>query len=117
MYTILTIKNRFYNKSRTSYIDDYNSYVTENPKEIIREFKSENVPFEITLNMKLKVSGRTYSERKNSLRELAIDFSHLISEEIADLSWGGEEIVLQNFFERNGRRYGLLEEFRENAIC
>ena len=43
MYTILTIKNRFYNKSRTAYIDDYNSYVTENPKEIIREFKSENV--------------------------------------------------------------------------
>ena len=116
MYTILTIKNRFYNKNRTSYIDDYNSYVTENPKEIIREFKSENVPFEVTLNMKLKISGKTYSERKNSLRELAVEFSHLFSGEIADLSWG-EESVLQDFFERNGKRYGLLEEFRENAIC
>lgn len=61
----------------------------------------------------LTIGGRTYKERQNNLRELAIEV------QLADdggLSWG-EAQALCAFFEEQGRRYGLLREFRENAIC
>lgn len=61
----------------------------------------------------LKIGGRTYKERQNRLRELAIEV------QLADdggLSWG-EAQALGAFFEEQGRRYGLLREFRENGIC
>ena len=60
----------------------------------------------------LKIGGRTYKERQNRLRELAIDI------QLADdggLSWS-EAAALGAFFEEQGKRYGLLSEFRENAI-
>ena len=56
----------------------------------------------------------TYRKKQAALREFAIEFSHASSEyamswgDVSD--WGG-------FFEHYGRRYGLLTEFRENAIC
>lgn len=62
----------------------------------------------------LKVSGKNYEERKQCLYDLAIDYSY----NFASLSWSyGELAEICNFFETNGKRYGLLKEFKENAIC
>lgn len=59
------------------------------------------------------IHGKNYRERKNCLEDIAIEFSHNV---ICGLSY--EELYhIQNFFETMGRRYGLLREFRENAIC
>lgn len=55
-----------------------------------------------------------YAEIKQAVRDLAVAWSdgfgcwYLSWGELAD--WGA-------FFEKYGRRYGLLSEFRENAIC
>lgn len=59
------------------------------------------------------VKGRTYAERKDAARQLAIDFQ---AAEMPGLSWG-EVADIQSYFEKIGSRYGLLTEFRENAIC
>lgn len=64
--------------------------------------------------MELKVKGKTYKERKAYLKELAKRSQNIISE----LSLLDEEFcTLSDFFELNGRRYGLLQEFRYNCIC
>ena len=57
---------------------------------------------------------RTYADKKDRLRDFAIDWQCAFSELVyswGDLSeWGA-------FFEEYGRKFGLLKEFRENAIC
>lgn len=59
------------------------------------------------------VKGKNYRERQSSVRETAIDF------QIADE--GGlsmEELGrIINWFHEQGKRYGLLKEFQENAIA
>lgn len=60
-----------------------------------------------------KIQGKTYAEKKEYLRNLALDFQ---SANDCDLSYG-ELADIYNFFEVNGKRYGLIQEFRENAIC
>ena len=59
------------------------------------------------------VKGNNYRERQSSVRETAIDF------QIADE--GGlsmEELGrILNWFHEQGKRYGLLKEFQENAIA
>lgn len=62
----------------------------------------------------LKVSGKTYAERKEDLEKKAKEYQNAVSE-FAGLSWG-EFFILDGFFEKNAKRYGLLEEFRENGI-
>ena len=59
------------------------------------------------------ISGDTYAERKACARALAVDFSN---NQASGLSWS-EYAIVTNFFETIGKRYGLLKEFRENAIC
>ena len=53
-----------------------------------------------------------YKKRKAEVREEAIEYSY--SDE--ELSYG-ELAEIQDYFRRLGKRYGLLREFRENAIC
>lgn len=61
-----------------------------------------------------KISGKTYKERKASLQDLAIDYSN----NFASLSWSyGELAEIEKYFYNNGKRYGLLKEFKENCIC
>ena len=55
----------------------------------------------------------TYAEKKNRARELAIDWR--LDFDNHNYSWG-ELTYFQEYFERLGRRYGLLGEFRENGI-
>ena len=55
-----------------------------------------------------------YQKRKNALREEAIGWQY----GFGDYNYSWSEIVYyQERFERLGRRYGLLTEFRENCIC
>lgn len=61
----------------------------------------------------LEVKGRTYTERREHLRDLAIDIQHADN---GGMSWY-ELAILVDFFDKNARRYGLLTEFRENCIC
>lgn len=61
------------------------------------------------------VSGKTYAEKQNDLREKAISFQRAIIE--AEGLYMGELAVILNWFSRNARRLGLLREFRENGIC
>jgi hypothetical protein len=62
----------------------------------------------------LKITGKTYEERKNNLQDLAINYSH----NFGSLSWSyGELAEIGDFFYRNGKKYGLLREFHENGIC
>ncbi len=55
-----------------------------------------------------------YQKAKERARDMAIDFSNAFGQ--MDLSWA--EIAYYGYkFERLGRRYGLLREFRENGFC
>lgn len=62
---------------------------------------------------RLEVKGRTYAERREHLRDLAIDIQCADNGGMSYSEWA----ILGNFFDKNARRYGLLNEFRENAIC
>jgi len=69
----------------------------------------------ILLYIPLNVSGKTYQERKADLQDKAVEWSNTQGEYTA---WSyGELADISDFFETNARRYGLLQEFRENAIC
>lgn len=57
---------------------------------------------------------KTYQQLKEAAREAAIDWQDWSHEQ--NLSYG-ELAEAQERFEKLGRRYGLLREFRENAIC
>lgn len=61
----------------------------------------------------LSASGKTYNERKYDLRDKAVEYSNC---EKGDM-YASELGAIYNFFETFGKRYGLLEEFRENCIC
>lgn len=55
----------------------------------------------------------TYQEKKTDVREKAINFQQVFSE--CDFSYS-EIIKYQDYFQKQGKRYGLLKEFRENGI-
>lgn len=61
----------------------------------------------------LKISGKTYAERKNAARQLAIEYQHLTN--CGGLSYM-ELSRICHYFETIGARYGLITEYRENAI-
>lgn len=61
-----------------------------------------------------KISGETYKEKKESLKDLAINWQ----DNFSPLSWNYSELAkIGNYFYKNGKRYGLLKEFKENGIC
>lgn len=56
----------------------------------------------------------SYKDRKKLLREFAKEWQRSqtgITSSYEDLSWWG------SFFEKYGKKYGLLTEFRANGIC
>ena len=70
---------------------------------------------EVLWALPLCIHGRTYTERQSNLRELAIDAQNAIAD--AGCFSFGELVTIADFFCKNGRRFGLLDEFRENCIC
>jgi hypothetical protein len=63
-----------------------------------------------------QIDGKTYQERKESLRNLAIDFQHADDGDTDVTLSYGEIGDIADFFERMGKKYGLLREFEENGI-
>lgn len=63
----------------------------------------------------LVVSGRNYQERKADLEEKAKEYQSSWYD-FCGFSYG-ELAIIQDFFEKFGRRYGLLTDFKENCIC
>ena len=63
-----------------------------------------------------KVKGKNYREKQEYLRNIAIDFQLADSEANGGLSYF-ELAEIQEFFAKNGKRFGLMQEFKENAIC
>lgn len=57
---------------------------------------------------------KTYQQRKEEAREKAIEWQYDFCNH--NYSWG-ELAYWDNYFEKLGKRYGLLKEFRENGIC
>ena len=63
----------------------------------------------------LWVIGKDYRQRRNCLERIGAAWQHTFS--IYGIEWSyGEICIMQDFLERNARRYGLTTEFRENAI-
>lgn len=62
----------------------------------------------------LKVSGKTYNDRKQDLIEKAHIYQQAMSE-YDGLSYG-DFFALDDFFEDNGKRYGCMREFKDNGI-
>ena len=60
------------------------------------------------------MAKKSYQDMKEQVRQEAIDWQIETSEQ--NLSYG-ELAEAGEYFEKLGRRYGLLQEFRENAIC
>lgn len=58
--------------------------------------------------------GKTYAERKESVRNAALDYQSAWSDYCFSYS---ELATIGAWFERMGKRYGLLRELRENCIC
>lgn len=56
---------------------------------------------------------KTYAELKAAARQKAIDWQNEFSEN--NYSYG-ELNYYQNYFEKLAKRYGLVEEFKENGI-
>ena len=66
--------------------------------------------------IEFKTHGKTYKERRENLRQMAIDYTTKRKSAYSDLTlW--EIIKISDFFKKNGRRFGLLQEFHENGIC
>lgn len=59
------------------------------------------------------VKGKNYRERQSSVQTIAIDF------QTADIGglFMSDYARICDWFAIHGKRYGLLKEFRENAIC
>ena len=60
------------------------------------------------------MTKNTYQENKKAARNEAIEWQFTTAQE--PMYWS-ELAEWQEHFERLGRRYGLLREFRENGIC
>lgn len=60
----------------------------------------------------LEIKGKTYQERKACAEDLAKRFQYA---DQGGLSWG-EYAIMGEFFEKAAKRYGLIEEFKENGI-
>lgn len=55
-----------------------------------------------------------YELAKNRAREKAVEWQMACSENVFYMS---EYAEMTSYFEKLGKRYGLLKEFRENGIC
>ena len=62
----------------------------------------------------LVISGKNYQEKKADLRNKAIEYQNTYYD-FCNYSYG-ELSDIQTFFEKAGRRYGLLTEFTDNGI-
>ena len=69
---------------------------------------------EIIGMLDFKIQGKNYTEKKASLEDLAKEWQG----QFASYNWSyGELATIGEYFNKNGKKYGLLREFKENGIC
>lgn len=66
--------------------------------------------------IEFKTHGKTYKERKASVESIAIEYSNNAIGESGDL-FMSDILEIESWFYEQGKRYGLLKEFKENCIC
>ena len=92
-------------------VNDTTQATPEQYKELFEELQS--IGYSLEIGKRMSKRPKTYDEGKASARDEAISYQHVLSYYSPSLSelakWG-------NHFEKIGRRYGLLSEFRENGI-
>lgn len=67
----------------------------------------------VTDILRFVVHGDCYKERKQCVRDLALAFQNA---DQGGLSYV-EIAAVEDFFRKNGKRYGLMDEFEANCIC
>ena len=102
-------------KAKWNFCDKTTSVIYENEKDMIADAKKHDVS--ILFMLPFTIHGKTYSERRESLRDLAIDFQANNDGDTTYQLSMYECGMASDYFERNGKKYGLLREFRENCIC
>ena len=100
---LATLRDTETNEEKMYTFDSYEEYFNETFSPWV----------EILFATDFKVKGKTYADRKEFVRNMAINYSN---NGACGLSWGEVAIVRNNFYEL-GKRYGLLKEFKENGIC
>lgn len=66
------------------------------------------------MTLDFSIHGKTYREKQAEVEDKAKEWQSIFSQ----YSWSYYELyIIQNWFYENGKRYGLLKEFKENAIC
>lgn len=66
--------------------------------------------------LRLEVRGKRYEEKKDNLREVAIEFQMMDDGE-SDIQLSmSERAAIEDWFRMNAGRYGLVEEFSVNGI-
>ena len=89
-------------RKETAFLDDFDTYKRETFSPCI-----ETVCFFF-----LEIEGKNYAERKENASNKAWAYS---TYQAGGLYWS-DLAIIGDFFERVGKRYGLLTDFRENAI-
>lgn len=100
---LATLRDRETNEEKMYTFDSYEEYFNETFSPWV----------EILFATDFKVKGKTYADRKEFVRNLAIDYSN---NQACGLSWS-EVAYVGDMFYKLGKRYGLLKEFKENGIC
>lgn len=73
-----------------------------------------NPSYDETFIIPFRVSGKNYALKKADLSQQALDFQIVFS--TIENMYESEYQAICSWFEKMGKRYGLLKEFRENAI-
>lgn len=92
------------------------SYIYYKTKEGYKEYLKDTFSpcIEELHILDLSIKGQTYEERKANAEDLAITYQTFF----ACLPWSyGEHATICEYFEKIGKRYGLLKVFKENCIC
>ena len=67
-------------------------------------------------SLELAIKGKTYKEKANNLRELAVDFQNFNMDE-CDIDFSYLELsIICSWFKKKAHRFGLTKEFKENGI-
>ena len=97
--------------------DGSNPYITKTLEEfwrILKKYNVEQIGDRFFLVHEERSRKNDYQTTKQILKDFAIEWSLFFNEYTSSYS---DLIFYQTFFTTYGKRYGLLKEFKENAIC
>lgn len=93
--------------------NEYNAYLFNDFSEFTSALiERDNVNLECAIILEAP-KGKTYKEKKADIESKAIELSN---NRAAGL-YMSEEADIEYYFSYYGSKYGLLEDFHENAIC